>query len=147
MVEIVSDDRGFFSVDAFFALLLLITVTSGLLTVAQETKQGTQEIARLHEQDMSAEKLAAAINTVYAKGSSLELRFSLPENTLGEKYSLYINSENRIIIVENSKNGLTSPIAKAHIIPSNFSTFTLHPDNLSRTILIRWADNTIKVSG
>lgn len=142
-----SDDRGFFSVDAFFALLLLITVASGLLTLAQESKESAQEIARLYKQDMSAEKLAAAINTVYAKGSPLELRFTLPENTLGEKYSLYVSSENRIIIVENSQNGLSLPIAKAHIIPTNLPSLTLGYDNLSKTILIKWVDNTIKVSG
>lgn len=142
-----SDDRGFFSVDAFFALLLLITVASGLLTIAQESKERSQDIARLYEQDMSAEKLAAAINTVYAKGSSLELRINLAENALGENYSLRLDTKNHMIIVENSQNGLSSPIGKAHIIPINLPTITLGHDNLSKTILIQWADDNMKVTG
>lgn len=142
-----SEERGFFSIDAFFAFLLLITVFTSLMTVAQENRETAKETARLYIKDMSAEKLAAAIDTVYAGGSPLELTFYLPENALGEDYTMSLNPENRLVIVENSESGLSKAIAKAHIMPKNVSSSVLSPENLSGEIRIFWKNGKVRVEG
>ncbi len=103
--------------------------------------------------DMAAEKLAGVINSVYANGSGLrvdendylEISLNLPDNILGENYTLSLNSENRMIIAENSDAGLQEPIGTASIIPSNVRSFVLKPENLSNEIRIFWENDSIRV--
>ncbi len=102
---------------------------------------------------MTAEKLAGLINSVYVNGSGLKssennyfgITITLSENILGENYTISLNRENRMIIVENSEAGLKEPIGKASIAPINIDNFVLHPENLSNTIRIFWENNQIKV--
>lgn len=151
--SILSDRRGFFSIDAFFALLLVITVATSLMTVSQRNKEAARETSGAIMQDMVAEELAAGINSVYANGSGLKIGegdnlgiyISLPDNILGENYTLSLNEENRLIVAENSKAGLQEPIATASIIPHNIHDFVLKPENLSHRIRIFWEENKIRV--
>lgn len=150
--KISTDENGFFSIDAFFAILLLIMVATSLITASQRKNRAAQETSKVFMKDMTAEKLAGIINTVYANGSGLRRKennyfgvtISLSENILGENYTISL-SENRTIIVENSKAGLEEPIGKASIAPNNVDNFVLHPENLSSKIRIFWDNNIVEV--
>lgn len=149
----VLNENGFFSIDAFFAILLVTMVAGSLLTVTHNSREAARETAGVVRKDMIAEKLAGVINSVYANGSklklgendSLEICISLPDNILGEDYTLLLNQENRVIFAENSKAGLKEPIATASVVPNNIQSFVLRPENLSRRIRIFWENDRIKV--
>ncbi len=147
------DKKGFFSIDAFFALLLLITVATSLITISQRNNDMAEETSKVVIKDMTAEKLAGVINSVYANGARLKrsendyfsITVILPENILGENYTLYLDKENRTIVVENSEGGLKKPIGKASIVPNNIDSFRLKPENLSNKIRIFWDNAKIEV--
>ncbi len=128
-------------------------VATSLITVSQRKNEASRETSKIVMEDMTAEKLAGIINSVYANGSKLKrdkednfgITISLPENVLGENYTISLNRENRTIIVENSKAGLEEPIGKASIIPINIDNFVLNPENLDDKIRIFWGENQIEV--
>ncbi|KXB00103.1 hypothetical protein AKJ42_01660 [candidate division MSBL1 archaeon SCGC-AAA261C02] len=149
-----SSERGFFSIDAFFALLLLLTVSGAVLNAAQGSQQIASEASATQEADMVVEKLAATINTVYANGSPFKLRVELPDTIrmIGEEYveshenyTISLDLENREVYIKNLE-GVSSEVARASIIPHNLYDFELGPENLSKTIHVYWEDENIRVS-
>lgn len=138
------EERGFFSIDAFFALVLLITISGMLLSAAQGSEQIARETTQLQEADMIVEKLAGAINTVYTNGSSFELQVDLPDNIVGENYTVSFNRENREVYIKDLE-GVSSDVARASIIPNNLYDFELNRENLENTIRVYWPDDNIGV--
>ncbi|KXB05696.1 hypothetical protein AKJ50_00225 [candidate division MSBL1 archaeon SCGC-AAA382A13] len=136
----IKDVRGFFSIDALFAFLLLIAISTALLNAASSEQQIAEQTAEVQNKNMVVEKIAAAINSVYVNGSELTLTFSLPENIMETDYIVRGNSENRVIFAENSEE-----IARAQVIPKNFGNFELGPENLENKIQVYWKDDIILV--
>lgn len=140
------DMRGFFSIDAIFALFLVLTVTGMLYNSAQESREVAMNLARAQEKKMAVEKLAAAINIVYATGSTLELhRLELPENVIGKDYSVTFDSDNRLLKSEYVTGTSEDLVVSAPVIPKAVENFVLSPENLSGNIRVFWKDNRIQV--
>ena len=136
-----SEKRGFFSIDAFFALMLLLVVTASFLNVYQGRKSSAETTdARLNAK-VIGERLASAINATYAGGPSFELRVNLPENLKAHQYRITFDNASRQISVENSAWGAI----KVGVTCKNVKNFTLGPENLKESVRILWRDNQITV--
>lgn len=136
-----TDNRGFFSIDAMFAVTLVLIISTSFLNLYEGRKASAELMGARLEAKMVGETLAAAINTVYANGSDFELRVDLPENVVSYGYQITFDNTTRQILVENSAWGSTG----ARIVCKNVQNFVLGPENLENTIRVYWADNQIKV--
>jgi len=134
-------ERGFFSIDALFAVTLLLIISSSFLHV-YEGRRGTAELmsARL-EAKVAGEKLAAAINTVYANGSNFEVDVDLPQKIGGYFYKIEFDNNARQVVVENSAWGSVG----ARVVCKNVSDFVLERENLGNTIRVCWVGNIVTV--
>jgi len=135
------DKKGFFSVDALFAVMLLLLVSTSFLHIYEGRKAGVELTTAKLEAKMVGEKLAAALNTVYANGSYFELRVSLPENVGSCRYQISFENSTRQISVENS--------AWETIVVTvgfeNIRNFTLGWEDLQDEIRLYWVDNQMRV--
>lgn len=136
-----SDARGFFSIDAMFAVTLVLIISTSFLNLYEGRKAGAELMGARLEVKMVGETLAAAINTVYANGSDFELYIDLPENVGSYHYQITFDNTTRQISVENSAWGAVS----VGVASKNIENFVLNPENLESTIRVYWADNQIKV--
>jgi hypothetical protein len=136
-----SDNRGFFSIDALFAVTLLLIVSASFLNLYEGRKVGAELMGARLEAKMVGEKLAAAINTVYTNGSGFELRVDLPENIGSHLYQITFNNAARQISIENSAWG----DVRAGVVCSNVQNFVLGHENLENSIRVYWDGNQIKV--
>lgn len=134
-------ERGFFSIDALFALTLLLMISSSFLHVYEGRKEAAEPIGARLEAQIVGEKLAAAINTVYANGSNFELRVNLPENIGSYSYQITFDNNTRQISVENLAWGAVS----VGVVCQNVRNFVLGPENLQSTIWVYWAENQIRI--
>lgn len=135
------DIRGFFSIDAMFALTLILIISTSFLNLYEGRKAGVELSGARLEARLVGEGLAAAINTVYANGSNFELYLGLPENIGGYSYRIAFDSFTRQISVENSAWGATN----VGVIPKNVQDFVLESGDLDDSILVYWDDDQIRV--
>lgn len=136
-----SNNRGFFSIDALFAVTLLLLIATSFLNLYEGRKAAADVMGARLEAKLVSEKLAAAIDTVYANGSDFELRINLPENIGSYHYRIEFDNTVRQISVENSAWGAVS----VGVVCKNVRNFVLGPENLENTIRVYWAENQIKV--
>ena len=133
--------RGFFSIDAFFALTLLLVVSASFLNVYQGREVLAETANDRLNAKIVAEELASAINATYAGGPSFEFRANLLENLGGHTYRIVFDNSSRQISVESSAWGAF----KIGVVCKNVKNFTLAPENLQKTIRVLWRDNQILV--
>jgi len=136
-----SSNRGFFSIDAVFAVTLLMMVTVSFLNIYQGRNQAARLTGAEFEAKAVGEKLAAAINTVYANGPNFELRMNLPENVGSYFYQITFDNTARQISVENSAWGAVS----VGVVCKNVRNFVLGSENLQKTIRVYWAEGQVRV--
>jgi len=134
-------ERGFFSIDALFAVTLLLMISSSFLHV-YEGRRGAAELmsARL-EAKFVGEKLAAAINTVYANGSNFEVDVDLPQKIGSHFYKIEFDNTARQVVVENSAWGTVG----VGVVCKNVWDFVLEQENLENTIRVHWVENIVMV--
>lgn len=134
-------ERGFFSIDALFAVTLLLMVSSSFLHV-YEGRRGAAELmsARL-EAKIVGEKLAAAINTVYANGSNFEIDVDLPQKIGSHFYKIEFDNTARQVVVENSAWGTVG----VGVVCKNVWDFVLDRENLENTIRVHWVENIVMI--
>ncbi|MFQ5799675.1 MAG: hypothetical protein ACE5H0_13425 [Bacteroidota bacterium] len=134
-------ERGLFSIDALFAVTLLLMISSSFLHV-YEGRRGAAELmsARL-EAKIVGEKLAAAINTVYANGSNFEVDVDLPQKIGSHFYKIEFDNAARQVVVENSAWGTVG----VGVVCKNVWDFVLEEENLENTIRVRWVENIVMV--
>lgn len=136
-----SDNRGFFSIDALFAVTLLLLISMSFLNLYEGRKAAADVMGARLEAKLVGEKLAAAINTVYANGSDFELRVNLPENIESYYYRIEFDNTLRQISVENSAWGTIS----VGVVCKNVRNFVLGPENLENTIRVYWVENQVRI--
>ncbi len=139
------DRRGFFSIDALFAFILLVTVSSLLLSASESRTEAVEWMSAAHEADMVAEKLAAMIDTVYANGVNgpdFELYFNLPETIAGSDYTISFDFDNHEVLVDVPDANVTSNVAKASVVPQNVMFGSIDPE---KTVVVRWTGDNIEV--
>jgi len=136
------DRRGFFSVDALFAVTLLLMISGGLLNLYEGRGQAAAWINAANEAKMACEKLAAAINTVYAAGPASELYLNLPATIDNYTYTISYDSTHRQIIAEVQELGITERTSKAAVACKNILLENL---DFSRRIRVRWLGGNIEV--
>ena len=142
------DSRGFFSVDALFAVTLLLVVVGALTNLYGGSNQAATWASASGEAKLTCEKLAAAVNTVYTNGSSFELYIELPATIQNRAYTIFLDNSNREITIAVPDAGVTSSTAKAQVacknFPSeNFPSGALTPSNRVR---VYWENNSVKVT-
>ncbi len=138
-----SDSRGFFSIDAMFALTLLIVISSSFLNVYEGRKLVANQMILSLEGKSVGERLATALNTVYANRENFEVYVELPENIEGYSYTVTFDNVSRRILVENSVWGaLISTVTFTDI-----ENFTLGPENYENDIRVYWDGSQVKVVG
>jgi len=136
------DRRGFFSIDALFVLILLVTISGVLLNVSENRAETVERVGLAYEANMIAEKLAAIIDTVYANGGGspdFELELDLPPLSTGHNYTVSFDSDNREVIVDIS--GVNAN-ARASVIPRNVVFGNVDPN---QTVVVRWVAGNIEV--
>jgi hypothetical protein len=136
-----TENRGFFSIDAMFAVTLLIIVSTSFLNLYEGRKVSAELMGARLEAKMVGEKFAATINTVYANGPNFKLYVDLPENIGRYFYQITFNSTTRQISVENSAWGTVS----VGVVCNNVQNFVLGPENLENSILVYWVENQVRV--
>ncbi|MFQ6129272.1 MAG: hypothetical protein ACE5OT_00480 [Candidatus Hadarchaeaceae archaeon] len=134
-------ERGFFSIDALFAVTLLLMISASFLNIYEGRNQAAELMGARLEAKIVGEKLAAAINTAYANGKNFELRVALPSKIGNYYYQIKFDNNARRVWVENSAWGTIS----VGVICKNVENFVLGPKNLENTIRVYWVDNQIKV--
>ncbi|TEU15623.1 MAG: hypothetical protein E3I12_00065 [Hadesarchaea archaeon] len=134
-------ERGFFSIDALFAVMLLLMISSSFLHV-YEGRRGAAELmsARL-EAKIVGEKLAAVINTVYTNGSNFEIDVDLPQKIGSYFYNIEFDNTTRQVVVENSAWGTVG----VGVVCKNVWDFVLERENLENTIRVHWVENIVMV--
>lgn len=135
------DRSGFFSIDVLFAVTLLLLVSTSFLNIYEGRKQAAELMGARLEARLVGEKLAAAINTVYASGPNFELRVNLPGKVKNYLYRITFENTTRQISVENPTWGNVS----VGVVCKNVRNFVLGPENLQRTIRVFWAENQVRV--
>lgn len=135
--------RGFFSIDALFAIILLLLIVSTLINLYQGRAQVAKDSRAKMEGKMVSEKLAGAINTVHASGNPLTINLDLPENILNQEYTIEFNQSNRNISLEFSGGENSSDYTAASVVVDELEI----PEtlDLSQEIMIHWIGNKIKV--
>jgi len=136
------DRRGFFSIDALFAVTLLLMVSGALLNVYEGRDQAAAWIGTSNEAKMVCEKLAAAINTVYATGPASELYLDLPATIDNYAYTISYDSTHRQIIAEVPELDIAGSTSKASVACKNILLENLDP---SKQIRVRWSGGNIEV--
>ena len=116
-------------------------VSSSFLHV-YEGRRGAAELmsARL-EAKIVGEKLAAAINTVYANGSNFEIDVDLPQEIGSHFYKIEFDNAARQVVVENSAWGTVG----VGVVCKNVWDFVLERENLENTIRVHWVENIVMV--
>lgn len=132
--------RGFFSVDAIFALTLLMVVCSSFLHVYQARMGEARGIGEGLEARMIGEELAGAINAVYSNGSGLELRLSLPQRLT--PLTLSFDPSAGEVVVEGK-----GETVRVGTVCNNVENFLLTSENLGKPLRIYWEENQIRVVG
>ena len=134
-------ERGFFSIDALFAVTLLLMISSSFLHVYEGRKEAAELMGARLEAKIVGEKLAAAINTVYANGPNFELDVDLPSKIGSYFYRIEFDNTARQVLVENSAWGTVG----VGVVCKNVWDFELEGENLENTIRIHWVENTVMV--
>ena len=144
------NEKGYFSIDAVFAVLILVAVSSTFVTGARRNKAMAKETSAQIEQKMALEKIAGGIDKVYANGygddKTFEMKMDVKENILEDNQEIMVNTKERFLYIKDSADSSISPI-KANIVPSNIENFSLDSDNLSGKVLITWGKENIKLRG
>ncbi|MFH1821884.1 MAG: hypothetical protein ABH852_05555 [Methanobacteriota archaeon] len=135
------EKRGFFSIDALFALTLLLIVTASFMNIYEGRKRSAELIDDRLEAKIIGEKLAAAMNTTYVGGATFELRVNLPENVGKHSYLVTFDNVKLQISVENSAWGAV----RIGVACKNAANFVLGPENLRNYIRVYWDGNQIMV--
>jgi len=136
------DRRGFFSIDALFAVTLLLMISGVLLNLYEGRGQAAAWSSTADEAKMTCEKLAAAINTVYATGPASELYLDLPATIDNYAYTISYDSTHRQIIAEVPEIDITERTSKAAVECKNILLENL---DFSRRIRVRWLGGNIEV--
>jgi hypothetical protein len=135
-------ERGFFSIDAVFAVTLLLMISASFLNIYAGRNQAAELMGARLEAKNIGEKLAAAINTVYANGLDFELYVNLPSKIGNYFYQISFDNTMRQILVENSAWGTVSVMA----VCKNVENFVLGQENLGNTILVHWVGSNMEVT-
>ncbi len=135
-------ERGFFSIDAMFAVTLLLIISASFLNIYEGRNEAAGLMSARLEARTIGEKLAAAINTVYADGPNFELRVDLPSKIGSYFYQISFDNTQRQILVENSAWGTVGVV----VVCKNVENFVLGHDNLENTILVHWVDSKLEVT-
>lgn len=135
-------ERGFFSIDAVFAVMLLLMVSASFLNIYEGRNQAAGLMGARLEARSVGEKLAATINTVYANGSNFELCVDLPSKIGSYFYQISFDDTMRQILVENSAWGAVS----VTVVCKNVENFVLGQENLGNTILVHWVGDNVEVT-
>jgi hypothetical protein len=136
------DRRGFFSIDALFAVTLLLMVTGVLINLYQGRNQVVAWSSAADESKMACEKLAAAINSVYATGQDSELYIDLPATIDNHAYTLSFDSTHRQIIADMPGVDIAEGTSKAAVTCKNVMIENL---DLSKKIWVHWSGGDIEV--
>ena len=136
------DRRGFFSIDALFAVTLLLMVTGVLINLYQGRNQVVAWSSAAEESKMASEKLAAAINSVYATGQDSELYINLPTTIDNHSYTLSFDPTHRQVIANIPGADITEGTWKAAVTCKNVLIENL---DLSKKIWVHWVGNNIEV--
>lgn len=137
-------ERGFFSIDALFAIILLLLTLATLVNLYHGRRNMVEGTREGLEGEMIAQKLARAINVVYAAGEPLTLNLHLSENIAGKDYTVQFDENAREISVKFTRDAHAPPFAEASVVVDELDLTGL--ENVSRKIRISWgADNIIEV--
>ncbi len=142
MLDLKLSKKGFFSIDALFAIILLILVMGTLVNLYQGRAEVVESSRSKFEGRMISEKLAAAVNSVYATGEPLDLRLKLPDNIVGNNYSIRFIQENRKIAVELLSGSQISDYTGASVV---YGEVTVENLDFSEQILVYWENDEIVV--
>lgn len=138
-----SRKKGFFSIDALFAIILLLLVTSTLINLYQGRAQMVEGSRKKMEGKMISEKLAKAINTVYTSRKPLSMELDLPENVLDQNYTIEFHKDSRNISLKFSDGGNSSKYTATPVVVDELEIS--EPLDFSQKIMVHWINNEIKV--
>jgi len=137
------DSRGFFSIDVIFAVTLLLTIAGVFSNVYSGRNQAATWIGVGMEAKSTCEKIAAAVNTVYANGSTSELYIDLPATISGHTYAISFDNLRREIMIDVPDVGITGSTAKAATTCKNIVLSILDP---SKRVRVYLENNSVKVA-
>jgi hypothetical protein len=129
------DRQGFFSIDVIFAVTLLLTIAGIFSNIHSGRDQASTWIGAGMEAKLTCEKIATAVNAVYANGSTLELYIDLPATIGGHTYSISFDNLRREITIDVPDAGITGSTAKATTTCKNIVLGILDPSKRVKVYL------------
>jgi hypothetical protein len=139
------DRKGLFSIDALLAVTLLSLVFMSFMNLYEGRNQAAQLMGARLEAKMVGEKLAAAINAVYAGGENFELLVNLPENLGSYSYRVTFYPTERLVLVENlSAWGVvrvTVPFENVRTYDNLTGDNFLESGTFEDALRVRWVEN------
>lgn len=136
-----NSERGFFSIDAFFAFVLLLLIAASFTRVYEGRLEVAEATNARLQAKMIGEKFAAALNEVYANRENFQLKVSLPENIGKFSYLVVIDNFSWKVLVENSAWGSV----EASIAFDQVKSEILGGENLRRPLRIYWEGGQVRV--
>jgi hypothetical protein len=133
-------ESGFFSIDAIFAVTLLLMITLTFTNVYEARQTAAEHMAAGLEAKIACEELAAAVNSTYAGGENFRLKLKLPENAASYAYLIRFDNSAATLLALGDWGAVTAKVAC-----NNVKNFELGPDNLQKIIEVRWVDNQLEV--
>ncbi|MEM3519299.1 MAG: hypothetical protein QW179_04195 [Candidatus Hadarchaeales archaeon] len=134
-------ERGFFSIDAFFAFMLVLLIVTSFTRVYEGRLEAAIAVDAKLQARMVGEKLAAALNETYANQENFELRVTLPENIGSFSYRVRIDNVNWMVWVEISAWGSIG----APIVFNTVKEENLTRENFIKPLRIYWDNGQVRV--
>ncbi|KXA91243.1 hypothetical protein AKJ57_01885 [candidate division MSBL1 archaeon SCGC-AAA259A05] len=134
-------EKGFFSIDALFAIILLLLTLTTLVNLYSGRRSMARETRERLEGEIIAQKLAGAINIVHASGNPLTLNLHLTENIIGRDYTVQFDEDAREILIKFTGDGQNPSFARASVVVDELDLAGL--ENVSRKIRVCWGDDNI----
>lgn len=133
-------EGGFFSIDAMFAVTLLLMITLTFTNVYEARETSADLMVTKLQAKMVGEKLAAVINSVHANGENFSLTITLLENVFGHQYAVRFDNSTAVVTLAGTWGSVSSGV-----VTTSVKNFVLAPENLLSQIRIYWSDNQIEV--
>ena len=140
-MRVLRNPNGFFSIDAMFAVTLLLMIVLSFTNVYEARTQMAELMGAKLEAQALAEKIAGIVNAVHAGGENMEIRFRLPELIEGRfGYVVYFNPLERCVVVENAQawGAASVTIGMENVVMVLSSTW------FENSLVARWGEGVLE---
>lgn len=146
-MRVLRNPNGFFSIDAMFAVTLLLMIVLSFTNVYEARTQMAELMGAKLEAQALAEKIAGIVNVVHAGGENMEIRFRLPKFTGGGfGYVVHFNSLERCVAVENAQvwGTVIATVGMENVVMRYAGENVLYSAQFENSLVARWGEGVLE---